>query len=50
MEFVATYHTDVGLTKKTNQDSLALKIVEIGNEKVAFGVVCDGMGGLSKGT
>ena len=49
MEFVATYHTDVGLTKKTNQDSLALKIVEIGNEKVAFGVVCDGMGGLSKG-
>lgn len=49
MEFVATYHTDVGLTKKTNQDSLALKIVEICNEKVAFGVVCDGMGGLSKG-
>lgn len=49
MEYIAAYHTDVGITKKTNQDSLAMKIVETRGGKVAFGIVCDGMGGLSKG-
>ncbi len=49
MRYIAAYHTDVGITKKTNQDSLAMKIVEINGKKVAFGIVCDGMGGLSKG-
>ncbi len=49
MEYIAAYHTDVGITKKTNQDSLALKIIESKEGKVAFGVVCDGMGGLSRG-
>ena len=49
MRYIATYHTDVGITKKTNQDSLAMKIVETSRGKVAFGIVCDGMGGLSKG-
>ena len=49
MSFIATYHTDVGITKKTNQDSLALKVVDTKNGEVAFAVVCDGMGGLSKG-
>lgn len=49
MEYIATYHTDVGITKKTNQDSLAIKIVETKDGMVAFSVVCDGMGGLSKG-
>lgn len=49
MEYIAAYHTDVGITKKTNQDSLAIKVVETKNGNVAFGIVCDGMGGLSKG-
>lgn len=49
MEYIAAYHTDVGITKKTNQDSLAIKIVETKAGKVAFGIVCDGMGGLAKG-
>lgn len=49
MEYIAAYHTDVGITKKTNQDSLAIKIVETGEGMVAFSIVCDGMGGLSKG-
>lgn len=49
MEYIAAYHTDVGITKKTNQDSMAIKIVETTEGKVAFGIVCDGMGGLSKG-
>lgn len=49
MEYIAAYHTDVGITKKTNQDSLAIKIVDTKDGKVAFAIVCDGMGGLSKG-
>lgn len=49
MEYIAAYHTDVGITKKTNQDSLAIKVVSTKNGNVAFGIVCDGMGGLSKG-
>ena len=49
MEYIAAYHTDVGISKKTNQDSLAIKIVNTKDGVVAFGIVCDGMGGLSKG-
>ncbi|MDE6024536.1 MAG: serine/threonine-protein phosphatase [Lachnospiraceae bacterium] len=49
MNYIAAYHTDVGITKETNQDSLAIKIVETNKGPVAFGIVCDGMGGLSKG-
>lgn len=49
MKYIAAYHTDVGITKKTNQDSLAMKIVETSQGTVAFGIVCDGMGGLAKG-
>ena len=49
MEFIATYHTDVGISKKTNQDSLAIRIIKMNEEQIAFAVVCDGMGGLAKG-
>lgn len=49
MKYIAAYHTDVGISKKTNQDSLAIKVVETQKGKVAFAIVCDGMGGLSKG-
>ena len=49
MEYIATFHTDVGITKKTNQDSLAIKIIETKKGIASFGIVCDGMGGLAKG-
>lgn len=49
MEFSATYNTDVGIKKSTNQDSLAIRIINSPKGQVAFGIVCDGMGGLSKG-
>ncbi len=49
MKYIATYHTDVGISKKTNQDSLAIKVVETKMGTVAFCIVCDGMGGLAKG-
>ena len=49
MEYIASYHTDVGTRKETNQDSLAIKVVETKDGNVAFAIVCDGMGGLAKG-
>lgn len=49
MEYIAAYHTDVGIRKETNQDSLALKVVNTKEGNVAFAIVCDGMGGLAKG-
>lgn len=49
MEFIATYHTDIGIRKSTNQDSLAIRIIESPAGMISFGIVCDGMGGLAKG-
>ena len=49
MEYIAAYHTDVGTRKETNQDSLAIKVVNTQEGNVAFAIVCDGMGGLAKG-
>ena len=49
MRFKAVYNTDVGIKKKTNQDSLAIKIAETPDGQALFSLVCDGMGGLAKG-
>lgn len=49
MDFLTAYHTDVGIKKATNEDSLCLKLADTSLGRVAFAVVCDGMGGLSKG-
>ena len=49
MEYAATYNTDIGIRKSTNQDSVAIRIIDTPDGQVAFGIVCDGMGGLSKG-
>lgn len=49
MEFLAAAHSDVGIKKYTNQDSLMVKIADTDYGKICFAVVCDGMGGLSKG-
>ena len=49
MKYRAAYHTDVGIKKKNNQDSLAIKIAETPNGQAAFAIICDGMGGLAKG-
>lgn len=49
MEFLSASHTDVGLRKKTNQDSVLVKLAETDYGKVFFAVICDGMGGLAKG-
>ena len=49
MEFMVSASTDKGLVKETNQDSYAVRIAESKIGKVLFAVLCDGMGGYSKG-
>ena len=49
MEFMSAFNSDKGIVRKTNQESVCIKVAttDIGN--IAMGVVCDGMGGLTKG-
>ncbi len=49
MKYSASYNTDIGTRKKTNQDSMAIRIIDTPEGECAFAIVCDGMGGLSKG-
>lgn len=42
-------HTDVGIKKDTNQDSVLMKVARTDYGKVLFAAICDGMGGLAKG-
>ena len=49
MKFLTAVHTDIGLRKSTNQDSALIieAMSDVGN--ILLAVICDGMGGLSKG-
>ena len=49
MHYTATADTDIGISKKTNQDSILIKHAKAGDIEVLLAVICDGMGGLSKG-
>lgn len=50
MRYVGMAETDVGISKKTNQDSVSIKIAEMPDKRqVVMAVMCDGMGGLEKG-
>lgn len=49
MNFMIASHSDVGIKKNTNQDSLLIKVAQTNLGKVCLCVVCDGMGGLAKG-
>lgn len=49
MEYIVAADTDIGISKKVNQDSVCVKTAQIGDNKAALVLVCDGMGGLSKG-
>lgn len=42
-------HSDAGIVKKTNQDSLSIKVLDTNRGPCYFGILCDGMGGLSQG-
>lgn len=49
MHYIAVADTDVGIRKETNQDSILVKHASCVVGEVLMAVVCDGMGGLSKG-
>lgn len=49
MRFIATADTDIGISKDTNQDSVLIKHATVDGDEVLMAIICDGMGGLSKG-
>lgn len=49
MKFITSIHTDVGIKKSTNQDSVYVEVANTNNGEVLLAVICDGMGGLKKG-
>lgn len=49
MNFIISANTDIGITKSTNQDSLSVKVINTPLGRMAFAILCDGMGGLAKG-
>lgn len=49
MEYIIQAVTDIGNVKETNQDSLSVKLINTAQGKMVFAILCDGMGGLSKG-
>lgn len=49
MNFIISANTDIGTTKNTNQDSLTAMVLDTPQGRMAFAVLCDGMGGLEKG-
>lgn len=49
MNFIISTATDIGTTKATNQDSFNARVMTTPLGRMAFAVVCDGMGGLDKG-
>lgn len=49
MNFIISANTDVGISKDTNQDSLTAMVINTPQGRMAFVVLCDGMGGLEKG-
>lgn len=49
MKYTVAADTDVGISKKTNQDSVCIKCADTSRGAVFMAIVCDGMGGLDKG-
>ena len=49
MEFYVTSATDTGVRKAVNQDSIFVRRVVTNFGRLAFAVLCDGMGGLEHG-
>lgn len=49
MKYIAACDTDAGISKYKNQDSVCVKTADTGSGRAALIMVCDGMGGLSKG-
>ncbi len=48
-KYIAGYSTNIGSKKNVNQDSLCIRKADLNGREVLMVVVCDGMGGLSRG-
>lgn len=49
MRYLVTADTDIGISKETNQDSICFKHASTPLGEVVMAIICDGMGGISKG-
>ena len=49
MNFFQSLYTDIGIHRKSNQDSIGLFKASIDRGEVLFALVCDGMGGYENG-
>ena len=49
MGIITAAYTDIGIKRASNQDSVLLEMAETDYGQVILTVLCDGMGGLSKG-
>lgn len=49
MRTIVVADTDVGICKKTNQDSICVRTADTSIGHILMAVICDGMGGLAKG-
>jgi serine/threonine protein phosphatase PrpC len=49
LNYIISAGTDAGAEKDINQDSLFVRTIKTGRGRMVFAVICDGMGGLSKG-
>lgn len=49
MEYIVQAATTRGLRKETNQDSFMVRVCSTSRGKAVLAVLCDGMGGLSRG-
>ena len=49
MKYLTVAETDVGIVKETNQDSVLVKHADSKLGEIVLAIICDGMGGLSKG-
>lgn len=49
MHYMTSAYTDVGIKKKINQDAMTLLSVNTSLGEIVFAVLCDGMGGHSRG-
>lgn len=49
MNYLVSAATDIGISKNTNQDSYHVTVADTRLGKMVIAILCDGMGGLSKG-
>ena len=48
MGFLSIAHTDIGIRKNTNQDSVLIKEASTDYGRVHLSVICDGMGEIGR--